>query len=64
MDFINSIIDFFGSASFLEISGIIALFLVAFERLAEWTPNTWDNKVVSAIRTVFNMLALKKTAEK
>lgn len=60
MEFINSILSFFQSTSWLELAGIAALFLVAFERLAEWTPNTWDNKVVSAIRTMFNVLAAKK----
>lgn len=64
MDFIQNILTavtgFFSGSSWTELMAIVALWLVAFERLAQWTPTDKDNKVVEWLYKIFSVLGLKK----
>lgn len=39
--------------------GVIAAFILAFDRLAKLTPTDADNKIVAAIQKVFAVLGIK-----
>ena len=59
MEFIQPILDWFTGSNWMEMAGVAALWLVAFERLAELTSNTWDNKAVAWVKNIFSVLGGK-----
>lgn len=59
MEILNTVMSWFGSQSWTEIAGVIALWLVAFDKLAKLTPTTKDDSVLNWIYKIFAVLGVK-----
>lgn len=59
MEILNAIMNWFSSSSWTEISGVIALWVLAFDRLAKLTPTTKDDSVINWIYSIFAVLGVK-----
>lgn len=55
----QSIMTWASSASWSEIAGVVALWVLAFDRLAKLTPTDSDDKVVAFLYKVLATLAIK-----
>lgn len=51
--------NWFTSSSWTEISGVIALWVLAFDRLAKITPNNTDNQIIEWLAKIFAVLGVK-----
>ncbi len=51
--------NWFATANWGEIGGVLAAFVLTFDRLAKLTPTDSDNKIVAALYKVFAVLGLK-----
>jgi hypothetical protein len=49
----------FLTSNWAELAGVLALFVVAFEKLAKVTPTKTDNKIVAFLQKVFTVLGVK-----
>ena len=43
----------------MDISGVIALAIIMFQRIAKLTPNETDNKIVEYVRKIASVFGLK-----
>lgn len=51
-------LDTISSLNWAEIAGVAALAVLIFERVARLTPNKTDDKLVSFVRKLFNILSV------
>lgn len=59
MEILNSIMGWFSSQSWVDIAGVIALWLVAFDKLAKLTPTTKDDSILNWVYKFFAILGVK-----
>lgn len=59
MDFLNTILGYITSFDWTAWSGVIALWILAFDRLAKLTPTTKDDSFVNWVYNIFSVLGVK-----
>lgn len=59
MDIVNMVLGWFAKTDWATISGVVAMWILAFDRLAKLTPTTKDDSILNWIYKIFAVLGVK-----